>query len=197
METGVIQQGGDNQAPATQVLSKRGAELQASMTMFSRNLLGCKLQLAVHGLGRHAHLWVRKKLGGQAHRVVVNGATFSWQLMTSGVPQGSVLGLGLLNCMRFNKVKFWVLPLGPNNPIKLYRLGAEWLESCPAEKYLWVLVHSQMNMSQQCDGETKDNGILDCIRNSVASRTRAVTVLLYLALVRSHFEYWVILGPSL
>ncbi|KAK4820210.1 hypothetical protein QYF61_021715 [Mycteria americana] len=53
-------------------------------------------------------------------------------------------------------------------------LGEDWLESCPAEKALGVLVDSRPNMSRQCAQVAKKaNSILACMSNRVTSdRTR-------------------------
>lgn len=63
--------------------------------------------------------------------------------------------------MRFVKAKCWVLPLGHNNPMQRYKLEAEWLESCSAEKDLAVLIITCLTMSQEYTYVSKkDNGIL-------------------------------------
>jgi len=61
----------------------------------SHNILLGKLRKC--GLDEWLVRWIENWLNGRAQRVIVSSAEFGWRLVTSGIPQGSVLSPALFN----------------------------------------------------------------------------------------------------
>jgi len=94
-----------------------------------------------------------------------------------------------MNLMRFNEAKCSVLHLGQGNSHYQYMLGDRGIASSPAKKDLGVLVDEKLDMSKQYVlAAQKADRILDCIKQSVASRSREVILPLCFTLVRPHLE---------
>ncbi|GAB0178063.1 mitochondrial enolase superfamily member 1 [Grus japonensis] len=176
-------------------------------------------KLGRHGFDGWTPQWIRKWLDGRTQRVVVNSSMSKWRTVTSGIPQGPVLGPALFNIFigdmdsgiectlsKFaddTKLCGVVETLEGRDAIqrdldRLERLGEEWIESSPEEKDLGVLIDEKLNMSRQCAlAAQKANRVLGCIKRGVTSRSKEVILPLYPALVRPHLEYCVQLwGPQ-
>ncbi|GAB0182061.1 mitochondrial enolase superfamily member 1 [Grus japonensis] len=176
-------------------------------------------KLERHGFDGWTTRWIRNWLDVCTQRIVINGSMSKWRTVTSGVPQGSVLGQALFNIFvddmdsgiectlsKFDndaKLCGGVDTLEGRDAIqmdldRLDRLDEEWIESSPEEKDLGVLTDEKLNMSRQCvPAAQKANHVLGCIKRGVTSRSREVILPLYSAFVRPHLEYCVQLwGPQ-
>ncbi|GAB0187953.1 mitochondrial enolase superfamily member 1 [Grus japonensis] len=80
-----------------------------------------------------------------------------------------------VNLVKFNKAKCKILHMGRGSYQYQRRLGDEWIESSPEEKDLRISVAEKLDITwQRVLAAQKANGTLDCIKRSVAIRSREV-----------------------
>ncbi|PKU39130.1 hypothetical protein llap_10566 [Limosa lapponica baueri] len=122
-----------------------------------------------------------------------------WRSVTSGVPQGSILGPVLFNIFINNRdsgIKCTLSKFADDTELSgVVDTPEGWYasqrhQSC--QEGLGALVDEKLDMSQQCVfAARKANRIMGCIKRSVASRMREVILPLYSVLMRPHLEYCV------
>lgn len=86
--------------------------------------------------------------------------------------------------------RFCISEEGESKAGHRYKLEEEWLESCPAERDLEILVNKRFNTSHQCALAAKRaNSTLGCTEHSITCQSKDVIMPLYSVLVQPH-QLW-------
>ena len=92
--------------------------------------------------------------------------------------------------MLFNFGKCKCLHTGPGNTGMNYDMGGTITSKTVKGKYLGVTFNANMKVSEQCRiAASNGNQVLGMIRRNITYKENSVSVPLYKAIVRSHFEY--------
>ncbi|KAK4827401.1 hypothetical protein QYF61_017806 [Mycteria americana] len=135
---------------------------------------------------------MRNWLDGHIQREVVNGSISRWRSVTSGVPQGSVLGPVLFNIFISdidNGIKCTLSKFADDTKLSgAVDMPEGWdaIQRDLDKLEKWACVNlMRFNKAKS----QKANYILGCIKRSVASWLREVILPLYSTLVRPQLEY--------
>src|SRR6218665_3995575 len=135
--------------------------------------------------------WIIKWLKNRKQRARIRGKDSNWINVTSGVPQGSVLGPHGTT-MLFNMDKCAVMHVGRRNCRFECEMDNRRIRQTEEEKDLGVIIHDSAIPSRQCtEAAAKANKVLGMIRRMVVNRDKNIILNLYKTLVRRHPEYYV------
>ncbi|CAM4563975.1 unnamed protein product [Caretta caretta] len=165
------------------------------------------VKLEKMGINMKIERWIRNWLKGRLQRVILEGELSGWREVTSGVPQGSVLGPILFNLFITDlSTKSGSVLVKFADDTKLGGIANLEKDQDILQEDLDDLVNwnnsnrmkfnsekcKVMHLGIKCDVAVKKaNAVLGCIRRRISSRDKEVLVPLYKALVRSHLEYCV------
>ena len=152
------------------------------------------------GVNNQVSQWIEAWLSDRRQRVVVGGEESAWSVVSSGVPQGSILG-PLLFIVYINdldeKMTSNVLKFADDTKIssssqqELQRdldTAVEW--AVLIHRTLSVLIHRTLSVSNNCAVAVKKaNQMAGHIYRTVTHKSVQTVVPLYKALVRPHLEY--------
>jgi len=92
--------------------------------------------------------------------------------------------------MDFNASKCKVTHVGKTSPKKPYYMRGNTSGVVDQEKYLWIIVSSDLNCSQQClYAYNKANEVLGLIRRTIINKQPRIMTICIKILVRPHVEY--------